>query len=348
LGLPASVRDYTFFDYRDGFTHSRICWLCNVAGAVIQKREKEVGMLKDFLFAGLSFAIVVMIGIFAYRDINAEWKGYQRTYNEKLAVVVKDPAIAKTPLRVTQIWNDSLNRADRCTTCHVGIGNPAFENEKQPYKTHPDFKGYISKHPFEKVGCTVCHEGDGQALTVKATHRIVRHLDRQLRTAPAVQSACTKCHYDLYSESVYWPEAPMLMKGISLARELGCGACHTIRQLGTVSTLAPELSGIGSKTELAFYLVHDFTKIKSHDHTFQQWEFEHFKDPQKIVPGTMDAKDPKDRVPPTIMPNWGLSDDEANALTVFVMSLRDPKVEKIPRQYLPKVASHDSFFQYRN
>lgn len=289
-----------------------------------------------------------MIGVFAYRDVKAEWKDYQVTYNEKLAKVVNDPTIAKKPLHVEQIWNNALNRADRCTTCHAGIGNPAFANEPQPYKTHPNLTGYMSKHPFEKVGCTICHEGDGQAVTVEKTHGVVHHLDRQLRTAPTVQGSCTKCHYDLYSETVYWPEVPELMKGISLARELGCGACHTIRQLGTVATLAPELSSVGSKTELAFYLVHDFSKVVSKEHTMRAWEFEHFKDPQKIVPGTMNAANPKDRIPPTIMPNWGLTDDEATALTVFVMSLRDLKVEAIPRQYLPKVASHDSFLQYRN
>ncbi len=305
-------------------------------------------MLKHFLFFILSVAVLLMIGVFAYRDVKAEWKDYQVSYNEKLAKVINDPAIAKKPLRVEQIWNSALNRADRCTTCHAGISNPAFANEPQPYKTHPNLTGYMSKHPFEKMGCTICHEGDGQAVTVERTHGVVHHLDRQLRTAPTVQGSCTKCHYDLYSESVYWPEVPELMKGISLARELGCGACHTIRQLGTVATLAPELSGVGSKTELAFYLVHDFSKVVSKDHTMRAWEFEHFKDPQKIVPGTMKAANPKDRIPPTIMPNWGLADDEATALTVFVMSLRDPKVESIPRQYLPKVASHDPFMQYRN
>jgi cytochrome c553 len=305
-------------------------------------------MFKHFLFAILSFSILFMIGVFAYRDVAAEWKGYQSTYNEKLAKVMNKPEVANKSLRVEQIWNGVLNRTDRCTTCHAGIGNPAFENEPQPYKTHPNLMGYMSKHPFEKVGCTVCHDGDGQALTVEKTHGVVHHLDRQLKTKSTVQAACSRCHSDLYAEGLYWPEVPELMKGISLARELGCGACHTINQLGTVATMAPELSGMGSKTELAFYLVHDFSKMKSHEHTMKAWEFEHFKDPQKIVPGTMDAKDPKDRIPSTIMPNWGLSDDEAMALTVFVMSLRDPKVEAIPRKYLPKITSHDTFFQYRN
>jgi len=305
-------------------------------------------VLKNLLFAVLGILVLFLLGVFAYRDATAEWKGYQSTYYEKLARQVNDPKIAKTPLRVNQIWNNALNRADRCTTCHLGVGNPAFEKEPQPYTTHPNLTGYISKHPFEKVGCTICHEGDGQAVTVEKTHGVVHHLDRQLRTPPYIEASCTKCHYELYSEAVYWPETPTLMEGVKLARELGCGACHTIRQLGTVATLAPELSGIGSKTELAFYLVHDFSRIESPEHTFQAWEFEHFKDPQKIVPGTMSDPDPKNRVPPTIMPNWGLSDSEATALTVFVMSLRDPKIEKVPRQYLPTIAGHDSFLQYRN
>ncbi len=304
-------------------------------------------MLKHFLFAIFSIVIFLCLAVFVYRDVFAEWKTYQATYYQKLSKAVNDPAIAKTPLKVNQVWIEGLQRADRCTTCHLGVGNPAFVNEPQPYKTHPNLTGYMSKHPFEKVGCTICHEGDGQAVTVETTHKVVHHLDRQLRSNPEVQASCTKCHYEVYSEQLYWPETPVLMKGIKLARELGCGACHTIRQLGTVATLAPDLSAIGSKTELAFYLVHDYSKIKSPDHTMRVWEWEHFKEPAKIVPGTMNAKDPKDRIPPTIMPNWGLSDDEATALTVFVMSLREPKVDKIARQYFPKVASHDSFFQYR-
>ncbi len=48
------------------------------------------------------------------------------------------------------------------------------------------------------------------------------------------------------------------------------------------------------------------------------------------------------------MPDWDLTDEEATALTVFVLSLRDPQVENIPRKYLPKVDSHDGFMQYRD
>ncbi|MFQ5779592.1 MAG: c-type cytochrome [Nitrospiria bacterium] len=306
-------------------------------------------MVKHVVFGVSSLLVVLQLGIFVYREEFAEWKPYQAAYYKKLAEVTNDPSIAKSPLRVTQIWNEALNRADRCTTCHAGIGNPAFENEPQPYTTHPHFKdeGFVSKHPFEKFGCTICHEGDGQAVTVARTHGVVRHLDRQLLSGPYVQASCTKCHYELHSREVYWPEADVLMRGKQLAFELGCGACHAIRQFGTSPTVAPEISNIGSKTELAFFLVHDFSNIESEDHSTRAWEWEHFKDPQKIVPGNPDAADPKERTSPTIMPNWELTDEEATALTVFVLSLRDPKVENIPRGYLPTVVDHDGFLQYR-
>lgn len=307
-------------------------------------------MVRYILFGFLSLLILFQLGMFAYREETAEWKSYQKAYYEKLANVVGRPEIAKTPLKVQQIWNGSLNRTDRCTTCHGGIDNPAFENEPQPFKTHPNFKdqGYISKHAFEKFGCTVCHEGDGQAVTVKKTHGVVKHLDRQLLTGPYVQAACTKCHYELLSEGVYWPEAKALMEGKQLAYDLGCGACHAIKQFGTNATLAPDLSSFGSRTELAFTLVHDFSNVESDAHITRVWEWEHFKDPQKIVPGTPDAPNPKERTPPTIMPNWGLTDDEATALTVFTLSLRDPQVERIPREYFPRIDSHGGFLQYRN
>lgn len=306
-------------------------------------------MIKHFLFAFFSVAILVQLGVFAYRQAAPEWKEYRQTYYDKLAEKVGDPAVAHSTLAVQQIWNDKLNRADRCTTCHGGIDNPKFAGEPQPYTVHPRFAGqdYISKHSFEKFGCTICHEGDGQAVTYEKTHGIVHHLDRQMKSSPYIQASCTKCHYELYSDQVDWPEAPVLMQGKRLANELGCVACHAIRQLGSTAVLAPELSSMGSKTELAFYLVHDYSRIVTPEHTTRAWEFEHFLDPQKIVPGNPDAANPKDRTPPTIMPNWGLTEDEATALTVFVLSLRDPKVENIPRAYLPAISSHEGFLQYR-
>ncbi len=303
-------------------------------------------MSRHLLFGLSSFLMLALFGFAAYRQETPEWKGYQRGYYEKLAQKVGDPKAAGTPLRLKQIWNDKLDRADRCITCHAAIDNPVFERERQPYRVHPKLSGYIGKHPFEKFGCTICHEGDPQAIRVEQTHGVVEHLDRQMLSGPYVQASCTKCHYELYSPDVYWKETPQLMAGKRLAAELGCAACHAIKQIGATGNLAPDLSALGSKTELAFFLVHDYTSVSGPKIT-RNWEWQHFKDPQKIVPGNLSAPDPRDRTSPTIMPDWGLSDEEATALTVFVLSLRDPKVERIPRSYLPAPKFHEEFLQYR-
>jgi hypothetical protein len=123
-----------------------------------------------------------------------------------------------------------------------------------------------------------------------------------------------------------------------------CGACHAVKQYGWTAVAAPELSGIGSRTELSFYLVHDFQYVESEVHTKAQWEFEHFVDPQKITPGKKQINPDtgqEEWIGRTIMPNFvaihKLTDEQTWMLTAWVMSLRDPKVEKIPMAYLPPI-----------
>jgi cytochrome c2 len=205
--------------------------------------------------------------------------------------------------------------------------------------------GYMKSHQFEKFGCTVCHDGDGPATVVEKTHGIVHHLDRQLATGVMVQSACARCHSDMHEPGVHYPEAPAIMWGKKFVTEtafMKCGACHAVKQYGWTAVAAPELSGIGSRTELSFYLVHDFQYVESDVHTKAQWEFEHFVDPQKITPGKKQInKDTgqEEWIGRTIMPNFvaihKLTEEQTWMLTAWVMSLRDPKVERIPMAYSP-------------
>ncbi len=296
--------------------------------------------LKDILFGLASLVLLLLFGFAVWWDEQPEWKVYQQTYYRMLAERTGNPKMKARPIRLQQIWNRDLDRADRCLTCHLGIANPKFADAPQPYRAHPHLAGYMQKHPFDRFGCTVCHEGDPRATAYERTHGFVKHLDRQLLAGPYVETACTKCHWHLLAKNVEAPETPHLMRGKQLVAELGCGACHAISQMGATSTLAPDLSDLGSKTELAFFLVHDFTYVKG-PHTKQAWEWEHFKDPLKIMPGNPGLK-----VPPTSMPNFGLTDQEATDLTVLVMSLRNPRVEQIPMSYFPVIKDHDGYTQY--
>ena len=297
---------------------------------------------KDLLFVLGSLTILGLLGFAVYKEETPEWAKYQRQFLQLQAKKVNDPKMASLPLTIKQTWNQDLGRADRCTTCHMGIEKPSFADSPQPLKTHPNLEGFMKKHSFDKFGCTVCHDGEGRATTVERTHGVVEHLEYQPLSGPYTQASCTRCHLELYSPQVEYAETPELNLGKRLAMELGCGGCHTIRQLGTTGSVGPELSAFGSQTELAFKLLHDFTyhNLKG-THSMRNWEFEHFKDPQKIMPGN-----PAEKLPPTVMPNYGLSDAEAQALTVFVLSLKDKKTEHIPFTYMPKIVDHKEFNQY--
>ena len=298
---------------------------------------------KDLLFVLCSLAILGLLGFSVYQEETPEWAKYQRQFYQLQAKNLGDPKMASLPLEIKQTWNQELGRADRCTTCHMGIDKPSFADAPQPLKTHPDLGGYMKKHPFDKFGCTICHDGDGRATRFERTHRVVEHLERQPLSGPYAQASCARCHLELHAAGVEFSETPELNLGKRLVLELGCGGCHTIRQMGTSSSVAPELSGFGSQTELAFKLLHDFTyrNLKG-EHSMRNWEFEHFKDPQKIMPGNT-----AQNIPTTSMPNYGLTDEEARSLTVFVMSLKDRKAERIPFNYMPKLKDHDEFVQYR-
>ncbi|MBI5138119.1 MAG: c-type cytochrome [Nitrospirae bacterium] len=294
--------------------------------------------IKNVLFAIAGLSLAGLFGYHAYHGANPEWHDYQRTYYGMLADKMNDPKLAGAPLKIEQVWLPTVNnRADRCVTCHKGIGNPLFKDAPQPYTTHPQMfddegkpAGYILSHPFDKFGCTVCHEGEPQALTVEATHGNVHHLDREMLVGKFAESSCSKCHRTLYHRKADLPMAAQLMAGKDLFKKKGCGACHTAKQMKTKGTAGPELSGFGSKTELSFYLVHDFHHVEG-EHTKLQWEWEHFKDPQKITPGNPNANPPQ---PPTIMPNFGLSDEETDQLTTLIMSFKEDVKEAVPMHFL--------------
>ncbi|GMV39865.1 MAG: hypothetical protein AMXMBFR64_15810 [Myxococcales bacterium] len=85
-------------------------------------------------------------------------------------------------------------------------------------------------------------------------------------------------------------KAPRLMAAQTLVHDLGCLGCHKVR--GTGGDDGPELS-------------------ESWRTRTPEWLTEHFISPQALVPGSL-------------MPDFGLSRDQASLLTTWVLSLRGP------------------------
>ncbi len=136
-----------------------------------------------------------------------------------------------------------------------------------PYSTHPRldlFGGSTSPHPFDTVGCTICHDGQGSATAFKwASHapNSVEQLQQWTKEYdwfdnhhwifPMMpkrfsESMCLKCHHNvvelLPSERFPEPPAPKLMQGYNLVREYGCFGCHEIKGYESLTrTIGPDM-----------------------------------------------------------------------------------------------------------
>ncbi len=107
--------------------------------------------------------------------------------------------------------------------------------------------------------------------------------------------------------------APRLVQAKALFHSLGCRGCHKIDGVG--GNDGPDLTRAGDKDPLFV----DFSYVEG-PHTIAQWHEEHLRDPAKIVPGSL-------------MPNFGLNDDQIHLLTLYLMSLRR---SPHPEAYWPK------------
>jgi hypothetical protein len=281
-------------------------------------------------FVALSMISLILFGISVQKESDREWKKWQKEFfaMEQERGVDRDYTV-----KIRQIWLPSMNRTDRCITCHLGMEDTDVVNPytKNPFKSHPNV-AMLKQHPVDKLGCTICHEGQGLATTTKGAHGHVHAWDYPMHETiggiAMIQSSCTKCHaHDALPEGTEG-----LVAARAIMKKNGCLGCHTADQLlmpGSLGgTQCPNLTDIGSKTESEFANTHIFAEVEDrlkdgHFTTKYEWLFQHFLNPQKVTPGTA-------------MPNFHLNETEANLLTALVMSLKDPARENIPSQWLAK------------
>lgn len=306
--------------------------------------------VKLYKMLAVSMFFTVVFFVYAvYLDFTPEWKKYQRDFIKlqvsqleedlKLAqeTAKKNPQEMKqeiddilnkikvarsTPIRIGQIIVSELKKVDRCITCHMGILDPNFKDEKIPlvYRTHPRLDEILGeRHPVEKYGCTICHEGQGYATSVNAAHEFAHHWEYPMLVGEYMQISCGKCH----NAQKEIPGAPWIQKGKDTVKAKGaCLACHKIHEDGPQKDApCPELSWEGSKREYEYDYFNVDDKHGIHHNAILSWQYEHFKNPSGVSPGTQ-------------MPNLGLNDEEIKALTIYVLSQRDAEKDKMPVQYL--------------
>jgi mono/diheme cytochrome c family protein len=186
-----------------------------------------------------------------------------------------DPTLKIEQIVLENITDDRYFRhvpkVDRCITCHTFINEAGFEDQKNPFKSHPNLAlilGEKSPHPMKKIGCTVCHGGEGHRVNdfnsaahtpqnkkqekewVEEYHWHAPHKVPQVMLKKGmVEASCIKCHKGVEFVS----QAPILNKGRQNIEKFGCYGCHKIEGFEHKRKPGPSLEKIASKVTKEFF-----------------------------------------------------------------------------------------------
>jgi cytochrome c2 len=283
----------------------------------VTQREVIAVLIASALFFGLGAAVII-------KDSTPEWEYYQSEFRDIVTENIGSVDPADIPRGIQQIWVEDLNRVDRCITCHQGIVWKGLERVEQPWGTHPN-REILQIHPVEEYGCTICHGGQGYALTEWEAHGWVEHWEEPLLSEfiasdydprnppPLYQTNCNFCHrYERSTEGMDY-----INHAKALVRQKGCKVCHIIN--GEGGQMGPNLTFEGDKSPEEF----DFSNLVTDQKTVFNWHVMHFKSPPTLIPNT-------------IMPEMNFQTKDALSLAMLVMSWKDNS--RLPRKYFPGIS----------
>jgi mono/diheme cytochrome c family protein len=195
------------------------------------------------VFAALGLGFLAIFSWVFFREQGAEWRSAQARFRTLQATVKNPHQLAQSAgaAGLRQVWLPDLGRVDRCTTCHLGADDPAFASAPALFRSHSGT--WLTTHPVERFGCTVCHDGQGEATDyMHAGHKPLPGVGRPMRPLETIEASCGTCHRSLEP-----PDAPRLAEGRRLIAESGCVACHEIPGFEAVGFRGPALDSLGYK-----------------------------------------------------------------------------------------------------
>jgi mono/diheme cytochrome c family protein len=257
-----------------------------------------------------SVAFFLFLAAAGIREGFPEWRKYQKRY-KKISIAnaetdAQREAAKKMKSDIKQIVLDEWNKIDRCQTCHLGMDDARMAEQDLPYRTHSG--NHLRDHTVADYGCTVCHDGQGQATDKTHAHARANGVDwpSPLLALDYVQSACGQCHLAIFDDADTLAGTEIFQRGLQVFRREGCLGCHKARGVG--GAIGPDLTEQGKKTRHEY----DFANIVG-EQTVANWLSQHFKDPEMVSPGSeMLAID--------------LRDGDLQALITFTLGMRKPDI----------------------
>ncbi len=287
FGFVKADQDEVFYEWKHALeeNHAHEAEVKKKEYYDLQKRIEDLKKIVDEKEAALKEIDAVKDGYFSELK---KWQVLEKKYWEPLEKIQKKmAAISERSDEIKQTVIDDLGKGgevvwgtvDRCESCHVAINRAGFENEKQPYKTHPFREEILGKHPPEQFGCTTCHGGQGRATQIEHkpleegdfAHGFVHHWKEPLLKTDFTQASCNKCHQDQWKLD----HAPVAMKGKKLFWDAGCTGCHAIQGFESAPKVGPSLVKVENKVN-------------------PEWLVGWIKDPKSYLPHTKMPKPPLD------------------------------------------------------
>jgi cytochrome c2/predicted nucleic acid-binding Zn-ribbon protein len=163
----------------------------------------------------------------------------------------------------------TVDRVDRCVTCHVASTRLGFTDERweEPFRTHPRPDLFVmanSPHPYTTFGCSSCHGGLDRATDfarvghspgsederreweAKWDWEPQKFLDAPILPAEYSEAGCVTCH----AADVWTPQSQVQETGRELIMRMGCFGCHVMGYPAFIDLprSGPTLDRVASKT----------------------------------------------------------------------------------------------------
>ena len=253
-----------------------------------------------------SVAVLLFTGLFLLEErVTAEWSGVQREYRDLLRELDAESKL-ELSVGLRQVYLPEMKRVDRCVSCHLAIEDPRFSEQAEPLRTHPG--DYLETHDPLRFGCTACHDGQGRATTWKdalAWDDEV-HWNKPILVPPFLEANCYRCHEGELEQT------PVYNRGKQIFESHGCLGCH--RREGKGGYLGPELRGIGDA----------FTRLKHPVDEHRDELLPRFDGNRNLAYIYEAVRFPSAQPTNSVMLDFGFSDDDALALSVYLKSLTEP------------------------